>query len=231
MNTKSAASVAVLGCLLLAPLTGARPAAQTPQAAACRAVAAQYVTQHRGRGFTATTTTRCEFDRTALEFRCAAEYRDSFGTTTTTTIVTAYASVADLIDEARVVPPLRRALSTTSVQKGSTGTTTTRLVNRYDAQGRLVSEASGQESTVYGGWDSAGRPTTARATFAGGTSTRTMAYGDHQVLITTPTPQGPISCTQVFDDAGNERSSNCLGPAGSATSSTTTITATAQICR
>ena len=214
--------------------------AQSPPATpACRALATSSAAKRTIGDFSSETRTTCQFDRPRLEYRCSVSYSDSSKTTSTTSLVTKYASIADVLDEAKVVPPLRRALSSSGYRDdrpasnpGVVGTAVLTHTNTYDAQGRLLSDTSRQESTVYSNWDQAGRPMFARTTGRGGTTVdRTMSYSGNELKSIVTTPTGVSSCTVVFDPRGFEISSSCVGPDAMTSLQQTKILETIQVCK
>ena len=69
-------------------------------------------------GFSAETTTTCQFDKATNKSTCTNQYSDSVGTKTTTVSVTTFASLAEAIDEIKVIPPRRRSVRTDTTTTG-----------------------------------------------------------------------------------------------------------------
>jgi hypothetical protein len=232
----------LLACGLLAaaalPGLAHQKPADSAGAQSCRTIATASTTHTKGHGFTTDTTAACSYDRTTNKATCTNRYTDSHGTKTTSVSVTTYESLADAIDEVRVVPPLRKSMRTDTTVKSGRGTTTSSLVNTYDRQKRLVQEvgtatASAKFTTTYTSWDKAGRPTAGRTVHPGVTNSLTITYNDATRTQTTTSTAGGlrISCDLTFDANGNPVSTTCVGSAASSSSSTTRTTATERICR
>src|SRR5580765_429139 len=73
------------------------------------------------------------------------------------TAVHSYRSVADFVDEVRVVPPVPLVLSTTTTNSGSCGSGTATATNTYDAQRRLMQISSVGGTITYTAWDTSNR--------------------------------------------------------------------------
>jgi hypothetical protein len=84
------------------------------------------------------TVTACSIDRTAKKTTCTTRFKDTRGIPTTSISITSFASLDDLIDETKVVPPLRRSTRTDTATKTSSSSTTSSIANTYDAQKRLA---------------------------------------------------------------------------------------------
>jgi hypothetical protein len=197
--------------------------------AACRTGVETYRIVTTSPVFTSTTEGRCTFDREKVEGTCTNEYRDGQGRRFTSVSVTRHASIADVVGEVSVVPPLMRALETATTVSGGGADTTGVNTLSYDAEGRLqsmtaVSRPSGQRSvTTYTAWDRAGRPM-AGLTEAGRVSTpMTLSYDDSTRTLSTTT--AGQTCTQNFDANGNPTVARCAG-----STSTTTVLTTQRIC-
>ena len=81
---------------------------QAKSAQPCRIGATAATTRTEGqKGFWSEVTTACRFDKATSQSTCTNEYVDSVGTKTTTVSVTTFASLADAIDEVKVIAPLR----------------------------------------------------------------------------------------------------------------------------
>jgi hypothetical protein len=217
---------------------GSLDAGEAPPVQECRTAATAATTRSRGTGFSAETTTACQYDKATNQSTCTNKYADSVGTSTTTVSVTTFASLADAIDEIKVIPPRRRSLRTDTTATGARGSTTSSLVNTYDRQNRLVQEVGessggGTFMTTYSSSDDAGRPTAGKTVTRGNINSLTLSYDDAARTMTTTTDTGmqKLVCTLTFDVNGNPAATSCKGPGGMTTGSTTTTTATEKICR
>jgi YD repeat-containing protein len=187
--------------------------------------------------FRATTVGTCTFTQSSLQFNCSLVYTDTTGFATTNTNITTYASVADIVDEVSVIPPLMRPLSVSGTTTSGGTTTTSSGTFTYDAQKRITRQAYvGGTTTTYSAWDSAGRPTAATAVGSNGqTTTLTMTYDNNARSMTTANVQGGVttSCTQSYDVNGNPTTYECSSSIANAgtTNGTTTVASTAQLCR
>jgi YD repeat-containing protein len=222
-----ALSVAVLG-------VEARQRNAAPSAAsgpACRTYAASYriETTSDPPTFTSTIVGTCETDPAARKTTCINRYTDSMGGSNTSTSVTSYLTVGDIVAEVGVVPPMRRSVGTATSVTGGTGTT---LVNSYDSQNRLAGETAAGSTVTYTAWDRSGRPTAATQTAGGTTVTLTYAYDNAARTLVTESRSvaGASTCTSVFDAEGNNTSNVCTTPGGTTTAKTT-ISATKKVCR
>jgi hypothetical protein len=217
---------------------GSLDAAELERVQECRTAATAASTRSRGTGFTAETTTACQYDKATNQSTCTNKYADSVGTSTTTVSVTTFASLADAVDEIKVIPPRRRSLRTDTTATGPRGSTTSSLVNTYDRQNRLVEEVGessggGTFLTTYTSWDQAGRPTAGKTVTRGNINSLTLSYDDAARTMTTTTDTGmqKLICTLTFDVNGNSAATACKGPGGITSGSTTSTTATEKICR
>ena len=239
--------VATLAAIVLA---GHLPAAKADQTAkqvkaaqACRIGATASKTRTEGqKGFWSDVTSTCKFDKAASKSTCTSEYVDSVGTKTTTVSVTTFASVADVIDEIKVIPPLRLSTKVENKTSGQRGPSTTIVEDSYDEQRRLIKEsvtaASGSSySTTYTSWDKSGRPLAGSTVYAKApTTAMEMVYDDATRTVTTTNGTGAIkiTCGLTYDANGNPASTECQTPGGapgSMSRSTTTTTGTERICR
>ena len=159
----------ILGAVHVGPAGSPRPqAARRAAPAACRTGLATYriVTKGPG-GFTSTVEGSCSFNPAAVEGTCTNEYSDTRGGRYRTVSVTRHSTIAEVVDEVSVNPPLQLSLGTTTTVTGAGTNSTNVSTTEYDAQKRLVSvvaesRPSGQRSvTTYSTWDAAGRPTMA----------------------------------------------------------------------
>ena len=146
-------------------------------------------------------------------------------------LVTSYNSVADFVDEVRVIPGVFLSTANVNTNSGACGTGTASNTFTYDAQRRLtqVTNTAGGVTT-YTAWDSAGRPTTGSTN--GGLSI-TSAYDDaaRTVTQTQVASNGTRTVsTQTFDADGAQL--RMVVVEGNVTTTTTfTNTTTAKVCK
>ena len=239
-----AIAIAALAAGVQGPSLAALPALATglPEAGAplqeCRTAATAATTRSKGMGVSAETTTTCQFDKDTNKSTCTNQYSDSVGTKTTTVSVTTFASLAEAIDEIKVIPPRRRSVRTDTTTTGDRGSLTSSLVNTFDRENRLVQETGessggGTFTTTYTSWDQGGRPTAGKTVSRGNINALTLAYDSTARTLTTTTDTGlqKLVCVLTFDADGNPAASSCRGPSGMTNGSMTTTTATEKICR
>jgi hypothetical protein len=185
----------------------------------------------RGAGtFTSTVEGSCTFDADRIEGTCTNEYSDTGGRRFRSEAVTRHASIADVVDEVSVVPPLQRSLGTTTTVTGAGADSTNVSTLEYDAGKRLISllaesRPSGQRSTTtYTAWDAAGRPTMGSVLAGRQSSPISMSY-DSARRSQSMTSSG-TTCTQTFDINGNPAVGTCPG-----STATTTVLTTQRICK
>ena len=201
------------------------------QATACRTGPATYRIVTAGGGVTSTTNGTCTFNNNTVEGTCTNQYSDSTGQTFTSVSTTRHATRGDVVDEISVIPPLQRAISTTTTVTGGALNTTGTSTFTYDAQRRLTSivattTGSGQNvtsTTTYTAWDSAGRPTASTSP----SSSSTYSYDNATRTQVSTTVGSGVSCSQVFDVNGNPTVGTCTNGA----TSTLTMLSTLQVCR
>lgn len=227
-------ALASLCWMLGSPAMAQAPASGRGAAVTCRTAATSITSVAGTPAYTATVTTSCSFDSATARGRCLVQFRDPRGTSTSTT-ETVYASVADFVDEVRVVPPLMKAQSSASVTVGAGTTSKGAVVNTFDAQGRLTrtvsTGASGvQSTTAYSAWDAAGRPTVATDIGPGFNSRREIRYDDVRRTRTTVVRRGPVTTVEYFDANGNPTRQTTQG-GGSGTMSVITTNATTRVCK
>ena len=146
------------------------------------------------------------------------------------TAVFSYSSVADFVDEIRVIPGVVLSLSNVNTNSGLCGTATATVTNAFDAQRRLQTVTTSPGGvTTYTAWDNSGRPTTG-TTNTGVTITNVY---DNTARTVTQTQVGGGTNTvnvQSFDTNGIQTTSVVTGSAGSSTTTFTT-TSTTQVCK
>lgn len=190
---------------------------------ACRT----YATESTRAG-TAAGTDTCDFDTATAQSTCTL----SFGPGRRVTSTRQYASVADFVDEVRVIPPISRARSgATTYSPSGPGAQNAQLTFLYDAQRRqteMTFEYSGRTvKTIYSEWDTFGRPTA--LTNSG--QTLRYAYDDAKRTLTIRNTTAGGSQVHTFDVNGNLIKEEINPPAGSSTSTVVTVRKTAKVCR
>jgi hypothetical protein len=145
------------------------------------------------------------------------------------TAVHSYRSVADFVDEVRVVPPVPLVLSTTTTNSGSCGSGTATATNTYDAQRRLMQISSVGGTITYTAWDTSNRPTTGTMSTGG---TITNVYNDPARTITQTQVSGGVTTVTTMSYDSNGAQTMVVVTISGAVVTTTTFnnTATAQIC-
>jgi YD repeat-containing protein len=142
-----------------------------------------------------------------------------------TTAVFSYLSIADFVDEVKVVPGLVLATSSTTTigpACGSTGTST--ITNSFDSQRRLTQSVQGGSTLTYTAWDSAGRPTAGSAP----SGSISNVYDDAARTLTQT--QGGTVTTLTYDANGILLQQ--VDRTGATTGTTTwTIASTDKICK
>jgi YD repeat-containing protein len=145
--------------------------------------------------------------------------------------VASYNSVADFVDEVRVIPPVFLAVGTTSAGGGSCGggaAAAGSLTYHYDGSRRLTGwTAVPGDTTTFTAWDSSGRPTTG-TTSSGGTLS--LVYDDGARTSTATSNPGNTISTLTFDANGN-MIKQVLVTGGATVTTTFDITSTATVCK
>lgn len=186
-------------------------------------------------GQVVTTDSTCAFNTGTNEAVCQMTFTDSQRGSGTGTQSTRFASRNDVIDEVAVIPPLSRALGTTTVTSVAGLSVTTTATHTYDAQRRLLATAvvttvpfAGllSTNTSYSAWDGSGRPT-AGATTGDGASGVSISYDNGSRTATQN--RGLNTCTQTYDQNGILTREVCTGTTPSTT--VVTVNATQQVCR
>ena len=214
--------VAALGLSVV--IVAAGPAMlQTPQ---CRTFsAAQTETFSAGGGASQT----CTFDSASFVYTCVKDIGIQVARRVTS--VRQYASVADFVEEVRMIPPISRALSgTTTYSPGGAGASNAKLTFNYDAQRRqtemITAFADGRVvKTTFTAWDASGRPiahTTAGQSYK-------FAYNDSTRTMSIAGPGG--TQTQTYDQDGNMINGTDAAIGGKTNITTITISKTTKVCR
>src|SRR5262245_26544889 len=204
-HSSSAIAVVVLAAAMIPGFQGSS-VPEFPAPPSCRELATALTAQMTATGgFTATAQTKCTFDQAARLIACTVQFNDPRGASTSSTTST-YASVADIIDEIAVIPPLTYMLKAVGTQTGNP--TPGSVTNTFDANRRITktvnSSASGESTTTYSAWDSAGRPTEAQDVGKGFNNRRSISYDDKARTRTTLVNGGPLRTVETFDANGNQ---------------------------
>ncbi|MGH9385571.1 MAG: hypothetical protein ACRD2N_14915 [Vicinamibacterales bacterium] len=205
--------------------------------ATCRTVATELTAQVMAApAFTATITSSCTFNPSLKQSACTSQYSDSQGTKTTSETRSTYHSLADVVDEIAVVPPLVYAVSLSGTQTGNRGQSSSSSTNEFDGNRRIAKTVNksegGDSTTTYSAWDAAGRPTRASDVGRGYSNTRSISYDDVARTRTTIVNAGPLRTVETFDADGNQIATIATS-GGSALASKTAImiSATQRICK
>jgi YD repeat-containing protein len=145
------------------------------------------------------------------------------------TAVHSYRSVADFVDEVRVIPPVPLVLSTTTTNSGSCGSGVGTSTNTYDAQRRLTQTSTVGGTITYTAWDTSNRPTTGTMSTGG---TISNVYNDPARTITQTQVSGGVTTVTTMSFDANGAQTMIVVTVGGAVVTTTTFnnTATAQVC-
>lgn len=147
------------------------------------------------------------------------------------TNVISYNSVADFVDEVRVVPPVSLATTAVNTNSGACGSVTATTGYMYDGQRRVTQLTNGSGgTTTYTSWDGSGRPTA--GTTSGG-ATMTLAYDDGARTLTTieNPPGGAQAVSTISFDANGAQTKIVVIQAGITSTTTFTNTSTATVCK
>lgn len=197
----------------------------------CRNVASAYVTNDTAPGFSNITTTTCNFNGTTRQFSCTFTYSNSTGASGSGSSVTTYTSVADFVDEVAVIAPRTYALSTSSVQSGTSGPSGSGTAQTFDANRRLTqvigTSAAGVYTTTYTAWEASGRPTNGTDVGPGFNNTLVVSYDNVQRTRTTSVNGGLVTTTETFDANGNLIRHATAG----GNTAVVTINQTQQVCK
>jgi YD repeat-containing protein len=146
-----------------------------------------------------------------------------------TTTVHTYSSNADFVDEVRVIPVLTLTAGTTTTSSAACGSSVSTVTYSYDSQHRLTQVTSGTSAITYTAWDSSGRPTA--GSFTG--TTITNVYNDTLRTSTQSQLSGGVTSvtTTTFDLNGNPQQVVNTVASVLALTTTSTTTATGQVCK
>jgi len=147
------------------------------------------------------------------------------------TAVVSYNSVADFVDEVRVIPPVTLAIRADGTNSGQCGSGSGATVYVYDSQRRVVQITNSASAvTTYTAWDSSGRPTA--GTTSGGQNL-SIVYNDpgRSYVVTTTQANALFSTGTLSFDANGNQASIVVVQGNVTTTTTWTTTATAQACK
>ena len=187
--------------IVVSSLIVATSLAQTPPPA-CRTFAADEVRTVTGAA-AGTISQTCRFDLPTTSRICNMRTRLS-NTSFEVTYTDKYNSVADFVDEIRVVPPISRIQTQTRRYISGSGPNA-QLTYEYDATRRQTRVSANMNGnllvTTYSTWDSSGRPTTARISSAASTIELKYKYDDVLRTMSTTGPAG--NQVDTYDADGN----------------------------
>jgi hypothetical protein len=164
---------------------------QTASAPSCRTYSAEEVRTLSGAA-SGTIEQNCRFDAATFERVCTMRSRTS-AASFTLDLRDTYGSVADFVDEIRVVPPLARIQRQTRRFTSGAGANAA-ITYEYDGarrQTRLSTSVNNNLMvTTYSGWDAAGRPTLAVSSSRASTVSLKYAYDDAARTMAITGPAG-----------------------------------------
>ena len=174
-------------------------ASEAPQ---CRTFSADEVRTASG-AIAGTIAQTCQFDLPTTSRICTMRTKLSH-TSFDVTYTDKYNSVADFVDEVRVVPPIARIQTQTRrVTRGSGPNA--QIAYQYDAAGRQTRLSTNMSGNLlvatYNAWDPAGRPTAAVVSSKASTINLQYKYDDALRTMTT-TNQGGVQI-DTYDADGN----------------------------
>jgi len=223
----------ILYCLLFAGFTAALAstavAGQIGQgrgpAPACRTYSAEEVRTLSGAA-SGNINQSCHFDAATLERVCTMQSRTS-ASSFTLKLTDKYESIADFVDEIRVIPPISR-IRTQARRFPSGPAPNADVTYSYDTQGRqtrLTTAMAGRQQVVtYSAWDAAGRPT-------GALSNNVALQYKYDDTARTMTITGPAGVeTDTYDADGNMIHEVSMDGGGTTTFAIK-ITKTEKVCR
>ena len=237
MSSRASSVVAVV--LIAATMSVLRGAARRHDngIATCRTLATELTAQFSGPGgFTGAARTSCTFNQPVTQITCTSQYSDNRSTSSTSTSTSTYKSIADVIDEIAVIPPLNYVLTTAATQTGSRGNSSGSVTNSFDGNRRMIktvnTSASGDSTTTYTSWDAAGRPTAAADVGKGFSNTRAISYDDVARTRTTIVNGGPLRTVETFDADGNQIEALTISGGSTLASKTAiAVSASQRVCR
>jgi len=206
--------------------TSAATALQAPQ---CRTFTVNEVRTASGAA-AGTISQTCRFDLPTTSRICTMRTNLSH-TSFDVTLTDKYNSVADFIDEVRVVPPIARIQS--QARRVTRGSGVSATINyEYDSAGRQTRLSTNMGGNLlvntYGGWDPKGRPTTAIVSSRAATINLQYKYDDALRTMTTTNPGG--AQVETYDADGNMIRSESIDGSGK-TVFTFKINKTDKVCK
>jgi YD repeat-containing protein len=196
----------------------------------CRNYAATSTVTVQSNGLSSSSPATCSWDANLHQLTCTVSA--SGGGQVCATTVSTYNSLADFVDEIRVIPPalLRTSDVQTSDASPVCGTGNFQNISYvYDSQRRVTQVVNGPSTTTYSAWDSSGRPT--QGTLPVGTPV-TIAYdaGARTQTQTTGSGTGAVVVTTTFDTDGTPAKVVTVN-AGITTTVTTQVNSTGRVCK
>ena len=199
------------------------------QAPACRIFSAEEVRTVSG-ATAGTITQSCRFDMASTSRICTIRTRLG-ATSFDLTFTDKYDSVADFVDEIRIVPPISR-IQSQSRKYTSGSAPNSQLAYEYDAarrQTRLSTNMGGNLLvTTYSAWDALGRPTAATVSSRASTINLQYKYDDVLRTMTTTNPVGVQ--VDTYDSDGNMTREEAIDGSGK-TIFSITINKTDKVCK
>jgi hypothetical protein len=176
--------------------------AQNATAPACRTYSAEEVRTLSGAGH-GTINQTCRFDAGTFERVCTIRSQATGGSFTLE-LTDKYASVADFVDEIRVVPPVARIQHQT--RRFTSGPApNAEVAYEYDAARRQTRISTNMKGNLlvmtYDGWDDKGRPTSGVTSSRASTIPLKYAYDDAARTMTITGPAGVE--VDTYDADGN----------------------------
>jgi hypothetical protein len=220
--------VTVLACAGTA-LTSIGALGQTPSAPACRTYSAEEVRTLSGAG-SGTINQTCRFDSATFERTCTIRSRTNAGSFTLD-LTDKYASVADFVDEIRVIPPIARIQR--QMRRFVSGPAANADVTyEYDGARRQTRISTAMKGNLivmtYNGWDAMGRPTGGVSSSRASTVTLKYDYDDAARTMTITGPAGVEVDTYNADGNMIQETST---DGGGKTEYAIKITKTETVCR
>jgi hypothetical protein len=180
----------------------ARVAGQVPPAPSCRTYSADEMRTLSGAS-SGTINQTCHFDAATYERLCTIRSRTS-ASSFTLNLTDTYTSVADFVDEIRVIPPIARIQRQT--RRFTNGPAANADVTyEYDSarrQTRLSTAVNRNLSVMtYNSWDAMGRPTSGVSSSRASTVSLKYTYDDAARTMTITGPAGVE--VDTYDGGGN----------------------------
>lgn len=221
-------SLSTAGCTGSSGSSSSTPTAPTPTtgSASCRTYATTSTTlTTTNAGSANSRSLNCSFNTSTNQLACTMVI-SSCGSVSFTDN---YASRADFVDEVSVIPPRTLIQSQTSPANPCGFTNGT---YSYDGQRRLLSFNFNGLTYSYSAWDASGRPTTGVVSAAGGSIGESWSYNDaaRSATLVQSNAAGSTVTNYTYDTNGNPVTA-IVTSGGTTSTSTTSISATAQVCK